>query len=222
MLHNGVGEGMRDLEVKNKMWSIFKMIRFELSKDPSFNGQLQKIEDFYYLLSRTLLHDKSILEFKRRFESKTGECVITTDYDNPICDNSRDGVILNSKGTKVFKLKMKNGYLNVNWKRREPTAKFQDISIGKYYYDKYKKKNIKIIFAIPNSSHPEYYNNGTELTVKDHTYYLLDLNSHIQPNRISKYGEKYYTLKDMVDFRLISKDQTQIKDFDLRRLKCMK
>ena len=203
--------------INKKMWTLFKDIRNNISKDLNFNGNFERIEELYYLLSRTLLHDKSMLEFKRRFENKIGECVFLTDYDNPMCDNSKDGLILSEKSTRVFKLKIKGEYININWKRKEPLARDGTVGLDRYYYDKYKKDNVKIIFSIPNPAHPEYYHGGTQLTVKNHSYYLLNLNKDSEPDTsfIDHYGCRYYSLKEMIDFRLISKDQTQIKDFEL-------
>jgi|TARA_R100000501_G_C2616732_1_gene110256 hypothetical protein len=205
---------MRNIE-SEKSGEIFELLKKELTKDNHFREKPEKISKVFYNLEICARHDRAHMLLKNIIELKTnGEHIIFNDVNNPY-SNSFDGTSIQSEEEdKYFEMLIKERVIKVNLKVANPRAIFQDVSISKYHYDKYKEKKIIVVFAIPNPSHPEYYNSKVKekYQVNGFQYYFVNLDK-ISPYKID--GIHHYfklsQLKNLED--TINNGQLKLEDF---------
>jgi len=174
-------------------------------------GDIKKFEKELLELSKKVLHDKALLEFKRRYEKVLGEIILTND---PLGNEEVDTIIDSSKGNDAFKFKINDVVVKGNIKRQVPfQIKPFWLGISRWYYEKYKNTRTYLIFALPNSYFYNLEKNSEKKgidSVEEHKFFLLNF----KKAKIKRFAGWFCVdYRELYDFELILKGQTLLEDY---------
>ncbi len=200
-------------------FELWNDIRRTVSQNNELRGHKERIEEIYDNLANTISHDKSLLEFERRFcHGKLGDCFQLPDYDNPTPEKKTDAILTGDNRNKLGILKLGDKNYKLQFKFRNPTTYFS-VGIRKNDVEEYERNNIALIIAIPKPTDPSYYNKQKSVNNRERLFFLW-IPNHPKWNNY-QYDDVppfiYFPLqqlRDILDFELLEKDQSILNDFN--------